>query len=98
MGPIAIVSISVAVLLIVLLVVFYTWVLRRNRSRGRPGVVSGSRLTCPKCGQSFDYDYIPGASLTSVRLGTSRYMACPLCHKWSVFDLRTPSPVDPPPH
>ncbi len=45
------------------------------------------RLTCPKCGGSFDYEYVPGASLTAVRLGGSRYMRCPLCHQWSVFRL-----------
>lgn len=46
------------------------------------------RLTCPKCGQPFDYDYIPGASTSAIRLGGSRYMACPLCGKFSTFPIR----------
>jgi hypothetical protein len=50
-------------------------------------VVWKSRLTCPKCGQTFDFNYVPGASFTALRLGRSRYMACPLCHRWSVFPL-----------
>ncbi len=80
-------SLAVAGVLIVLLVVFYVWVYLRNKSMGRAGMVSRSRLHCPKCGETFDYDYIPGASVTALRLGTGRYMACPLCHKWSTFEL-----------
>jgi hypothetical protein len=47
-----------------------------------------SRLLCPKCGKEFIYEYVPGASFTAFRLGGSRYMACPLCHRWSIFNLR----------
>ena len=46
-----------------------------------------SRLSCPKCGKTFDYRWVPGGSLTAVRLGPTRYMRCPLCHKWSDFDI-----------
>lgn len=46
-----------------------------------------SHLKCPKCGREFDYDYVPGASVTAVRLWNRRYMSCPLCHRWSVFKL-----------
>ncbi len=46
-----------------------------------------SRLTCPKCNQTFDYRWVPGGSLTAVRLGPTRYMRCPICHKWSDFDI-----------
>jgi len=45
------------------------------------------RLRCPHCHREFDYDLIPGASLTALRLGTSRYMRCPLCQKFGLFDL-----------
>jgi prepilin signal peptidase PulO-like enzyme (type II secretory pathway) len=45
------------------------------------------RLTCPHCHQEFDYDVLPGASVTAVRLGRSRYMRCPMCHRFAVFEL-----------
>jgi hypothetical protein len=73
---------------IALLAGFYAWVVLRNRREGAPGhLVTRSRLTCPKCHQTFDYDYLPGASVTAIRLGSRRYMRCPLCHPWSTFDL-----------
>lgn len=50
------------------------------------------RVRCSKCGGEFDYQYIPGASFTAVRLWDRRYMACPLCHRWSVFRLKDPTP------
>lgn len=45
-------------------------------------------LTCPHCGGRFDYEYIPGVSVSAVRLGWKRYMKCPLCSRWGTFDLR----------
>jgi len=47
-------------------------------------------LECPACGRSFNYDYIPGASVSALRLGGRRYMRCPLCGKFGFFDLRSP--------
>jgi hypothetical protein len=93
-----IVGIAVPVVLVVFLASYYLWVYRRNRSLGTPGITSRSRLTCPNCRKTFDFDYIPGASFTAVRLGKQRYMACPLCHKWGLFDLsenRLPVTVPP---
>ncbi|HTZ61560.1 MAG TPA: hypothetical protein VMC82_02805 [Thermoplasmata archaeon] len=57
------------------------------------------RLTCPKCGGAFDYEFIPGASFTAIRLGTSRYMRCPICRRFSVFKMTGPetAPLPPPP-
>jgi hypothetical protein len=101
-GPLFWVSVIGGVAVVIGIVV-WTAMLRRGRRLGTTGLVQRSRLTCPKCGQPFDYDYVVGASFSAVRLGTSRYMSCPLCHKWSVFDLygtmvpRTPSPPDRPP-
>lgn len=46
-----------------------------------------SKLTCTKCSHTFDYRWIPGGSFTAIRLGTKRYMRCPSCHKWSMFDI-----------
>jgi hypothetical protein len=71
---------------IVAVVLIYAWITHRlNRRSGGRGVVQRSRLDCPKCGRTFDYEWIPGAALTAVRLGRNRYMACPLCRRWSTF-------------
>jgi hypothetical protein len=53
----------------------------------RPGPHYTSRLTCPKCGKTFDYEWLPGGSFTVIRLGTKRLMCCQICHKWSTFDV-----------
>ena len=45
------------------------------------------RLLCPKCGGTFDYEFVPGVSFTAIRLGTSRYMRCPICQKFSMFKM-----------
>jgi hypothetical protein len=72
----------------VVVIVFFLWhSVRRGHEVGNQGLVQRSRLTCPKCQQAFDFDFVPGASVSALRLGTGRYMACPLCHKWSYFDL-----------
>ena len=46
-----------------------------------------SRLTCPKCGKTFDYHWLPGGSFSALRLGTVRYMRCEVCRKWSTFNI-----------
>lgn len=46
-----------------------------------------TRVTCPKCGQSFDYEFIPGGSFNAIRLGKYRYMKCQICGKWALFDI-----------
>jgi DNA-directed RNA polymerase subunit RPC12/RpoP len=87
------VGIGIAAALLVVLVIYYLLWARRGGYSG--GLAQRSRLRCPKCGQTFDYDWIPGAALTAVRLGNSRYMACPLCGHWSTFNLldtRLPAP------
>lgn len=91
------VGIAAALAVVVFLVAYYYWVYRRNSHLGTPGLLSRSRLTCPKCSRTFDLDYLPGASFTALRLGHSRYMACPLCGKWSTFDLRERRPREAPP-
>lgn len=92
------VGIGVAAAVVLLLAAYYaSWVLRTQRRTGKAGIVQRSRLTCPKCGGTFDYEFVPGAALTAVRLGSSRYMACPLCHQWSTFAVkRTLEPPLPP--
>ena len=79
--------VSVAIACVVVAGVLYAMILRRGRRLGTRGVVQRSHLSCPKCGREFDFDWIPGASFTAVRLGTARYMACPLCGNWSLFDV-----------
>lgn len=58
-----------------------------------------SRLTCPKCNQTFEYKWVPGASFSAFRLGKSRHLRCPKCHEWSTFDILdtrvTPGLADP---
>jgi DNA-directed RNA polymerase subunit RPC12/RpoP len=46
-----------------------------------------SHLKCQSCGKEFDYSYVPGVSLTSMRLGNKRYFRCPFCRKRQAFDL-----------
>ena len=72
------------------------WVLWSNRRAGTPGLVRRRRLTCPKCGGTFDFAFVPGASVNSLRLGRSRYMACPLCHRWAVIRMDGPPIGDAP--
>lgn len=80
-------GLAIAIIVAAALGGYYAWTYRRNQRLGAPGIVSRARLTCPNCHQMFDYDFVPGASLTAVRLGSSRYMACPMCGKHAVFDL-----------
>ena len=84
-GPLFVVVLAVAV--VVVAVIIYAVILAKGRRLGTKGIVQRSHLRCPKCQQEFDYDWVPGASFTAVRLGPARYMACPLCHHWSTFDL-----------
>lgn len=82
------IAVLVAIVLVAVLVGFCaSWLLWRYRRTGSTGLVQRSRLTCRKCGGVFDLDWVPGAALTAVRLGSSRYLACPLRHKWSVFGI-----------
>jgi DNA-directed RNA polymerase subunit RPC12/RpoP len=48
-----------------------------------------SRLTCPKCGKQFDYEWVPGGSFSAVRLVNKRHIRCPNCHAWSTFEILT---------
>lgn len=87
MKLVGLIALASAAAIVLFLILYYVAVYQRNRKLGSPGIASRSRLTCPKCHQTFDYDYVPGASFTALRLGRSRYMACPICHSWSTFDL-----------
>ena len=83
------VGVLVAVGVIAFFFAYYTrWLALTKRRTGSYGIVQRSRLTCPRCHGTFDFEWVPGAALSAVRLGSRRYMACPLCHRWSAFDLR----------
>jgi hypothetical protein len=81
------IGLAVVAVVAVILALYFLQIRRRNRRTGSRSYVQHSRLTCPKCQGTFDYTWYPGAALTAVRLGDDRYMACPLCHKWSVFNI-----------
>jgi hypothetical protein len=86
MAPVAVLGIAIGVVVVVV-AIYFVWALASNRRAGASGMVRSVHLECPKCGKGFDYSFVPGASLTALRLGTGRYMACPLCGRWSVFPL-----------
>jgi hypothetical protein len=44
-------------------------------------------VACPKCGAKFNYTFVPGMSLSSVRLGGYRYMKCKKCKKFAMFHI-----------
>ena len=86
-------------IVLVLVIIIGAWWLAKARSRpvtGTKGIVRENTLVCPKCRGQFNYQFVPGASFTSLRLGRSRYMKCPLCGKWSVFKIvfNPPTPSD----
>ncbi len=82
--------VPIAAVVVLIIIIVGGWWLARGRSRGVPGahgVVRENTLTCPKCNEQFNYQFVPGASLTSLRLGNRRYMKCPLCGRWSVIKI-----------
>ncbi len=87
-------GIVVGAIVILVSVVLVVRVLARTSVAG---LVRVSHLKCGKCGAEFDYAWIPGASFTSVRLGKSRLLRCPVCKKWSVFNIYDTT-VDPKTH
>jgi len=46
-----------------------------------------SIVECPHCHYRFNYEFIPAASLGSIRLGTSRIFKCPNCKDLHKFDV-----------
>jgi DNA-directed RNA polymerase subunit RPC12/RpoP len=74
-------EVGIPVLLVIVAVIAYL-VFPRVK-----GLHYTSRLTCPKCGKQFDYEWVPGGSFSVVRLWNQRYMRCPKCHRWSTFEI-----------
>ncbi len=51
-----------------------------------------SIVACPHCHYKFNYEFIPGASIYSIRLGTQRIFKCPHCkelHRFSITHFGT---------
>jgi hypothetical protein len=87
MSPLVLASVLIVVVIVAVLIFMLSVSGLRNRRTGATGFVQRSALTCPKCHESFEYDWVPGEALTAVRLGKYRYMACPKCRKWAMFDV-----------
>jgi len=85
----------IAAIVVTVVVAYLAWVVLANRRAGTGGLVRRVLLTCPSCRGSFEYAMVPGASVSSLRLGTRRYMSCPLCHRWSVIRVAG-APLVPP--
>ena len=49
---------------------------------------------CYKCNYKFNYEYIPGVSYHSIRLGNKRIFRCPKCKTLQKFDLSNKGPDD----
>ena len=46
-----------------------------------------SRLFCPGCRKVFNFHWVPGATLTSLRYGNRRRLRCPYCSEVNTFDI-----------
>jgi len=46
-----------------------------------------SRLTCPRCRKSFNFHWIPGATITSLIRRNYRDLKCPYCHAKATYDI-----------
>jgi hypothetical protein len=46
-----------------------------------------SIVECPHCHYRFNYEFIPGASFTSIRLGPARIFKCPNCKELHKFNI-----------
>ncbi|MCW4010553.1 MAG: hypothetical protein NWF05_08035 [Candidatus Bathyarchaeota archaeon] len=48
-----------------------------------------SRLKCPRCKKQFNYHWVPGATLTSLRYGNRRRLKCPYCGQEAIYNIAT---------
>ena len=42
---------------------------------------------CPNCHYKFNYEFLPGGSFHSIRLGTKRIFRCPKCRELEAFKI-----------
>jgi len=52
-----------------------------------PSGNTASRVECPHCHFKFNYEFIPGVSFYSIRLGTHRLFRCPNCKELHTFKI-----------
>ncbi len=76
-------AIIITAVIIAALVVPLIFVLARNSA----GILQLSHLKCMECGTEFDYAWIPLVSFTSLRFGPWRFFRCPVCRRFSVFNI-----------
>ena len=77
----------IGIIIAIVIIVVVVSLMSVARRRGAGGAVLLSHLKCKKCNSEFDYAFLPGGSFTSLRLGNSRYLRCPVCHKLSIFNI-----------
>ncbi|MDR2203456.1 MAG: hypothetical protein LBE76_04015 [Nitrososphaerota archaeon] len=46
-----------------------------------------SRLICPNCRKAFNFHWVLGATLTSLRFGNNRRLKCPYCGQVNTFNI-----------
>jgi DNA-directed RNA polymerase subunit RPC12/RpoP len=46
-----------------------------------------SRLTCPNCKKTFNFHWIPGATISSILNRNYRKLKCPYCHIQSNYEI-----------
>ncbi|MCW4028559.1 MAG: hypothetical protein NWE92_02785 [Candidatus Bathyarchaeota archaeon] len=46
-----------------------------------------SRLTCPNCKKTFNFHWIPGATITSIMNRNHRKLKCPYCHIQNNYEI-----------
>ncbi len=74
--PLALISITVAIVIVVVLTLL-----------PRFGPHYTSRLTCPSCKKTFNFHYVPGASINSLIRKNYRDLKCPYCHRKATYDI-----------
>jgi hypothetical protein len=54
---------------------------------GEGKILTTSIVECPHCNYRFNYEFIPGASFGSIRLGPIRIFKCPNCKELHNFKI-----------
>ena len=76
LDPVSIMFLIVAIGVVILLILL-----------PRYGPHYTSRLTCPSCKKSFNFHWIPGATITSIFRRNYRDLKCPYCHRKATYDI-----------
>jgi hypothetical protein len=76
LGPLEILFFAVAIGFVILFILL-----------PRYGPHYTSKLICPHCRKTFNFHWIPGATITSLIQRNYRTLKCPYCHIKSTFDI-----------